>query len=160
MTLQIGYSQIIITPTLAEPVFLAGFGRNRQAESVHDDLYGRALTLENNGRLLIVIALDLIGLQRTQCQAIEQQVQAILPQAQVLIACTHTHHGPDTLGLWGPDEQTSGVDEGYMGELLASLVKTAVSASNNLQKAGLASTSVIVPKVAKMHVIPTYGMKN
>ena len=149
MTLQIGYAQAVITPSLTRPVFLAGFGRNRRAETVHDDLYVRALALDSNGRFLIIVALDLISLHREQCQRLERRVASQLPGAQMLIACTHTHHGPDTLGLWGPDEQTSGVDKTYLKGVFDTVVETAVAAAANLQEAHLASTSVIVPGVAK-----------
>ena len=30
MTFKIGYAQAVITPSLARPVYLAGFGRNRR----------------------------------------------------------------------------------------------------------------------------------
>ena len=149
MTLHIGYAQAIITPSLDRPVFLAGFGRNRRAQSVHDDLYARALALEENGRFLIILACDLISLHRGQCQAVARRVQARIPTAQLLIACTHTHHGPDTLGLWGPDERTSGVDEVYLADLFEQMVETAVAAaSGRLQPAHLAGAAVNVPGVA------------
>ncbi|MFQ5420509.1 MAG: hypothetical protein ACE5EY_09115 [Anaerolineae bacterium] len=149
MSFQTGYAQAVITPSLERPVYLAGFGRNRRAETIHDDLYVRAPALASNGRFVIVVALDLIGLHWGQCQAVAQRVTARLPNAQMLIACTHTHHGPDTLGLWGPDEQTSGVDEAYMAGVLEMVAETAVAATLNLQEALLAGTSVIVPGVAK-----------
>lgn len=149
MDFQVGYAQTVITPLLDRPVYLAGFGRNRQAQSVHDDLYVRALALMANGRLILVLALDLISLHRGQCQAIEQGMQARLPGAQALIACTHTHHGPDTLGLWGPDDQTSGVDAYYMERVLAAAVETAVYAAAATQPARLARTAVHVHGVAK-----------
>jgi hypothetical protein len=44
MTLQAGYAQATITPALERPVYLAGFGRNRRALTVHDDLFVRART--------------------------------------------------------------------------------------------------------------------
>jgi hypothetical protein len=149
MPVQIGYAQAVITPSLARPIFLAGFGRNRRAVSVHDDLYARALALVQNGRYLIVVALDLIGLPRAQCAAIAQRVAAQIPGAQMLIACTHTHHGPDTLGLWGPDEQTSGVDAAYLDFLFDMVVQTAVAAAADRQEVHLASAAVVVPGVAK-----------
>ena len=149
MPVQIGYAQAVITPSLARSIFLAGFGRNRRAVSVHDDLYARALALVQNGRYLIVVALDLIGLHRAQCAAIAQRVAAQIPGAQMLIACTHTHHGPDTLGLWGPDEQTSGVDAAYLDFLFDMVVQTAVAAAADRQEVHLASAAVVVPGVAK-----------
>ena len=149
MSFNVGYAQSVITPSLTRPVFLAGFGRNRRAKTIHDDLYVRALALANNGRFVIVLAFDLISLHRGQCQAIEQRVTAQLPQAQLLIACTHTHHGPDTLGLWEPDETTSGVDETYIDRVTTTAIATAVAATKSLRKARLASTGVVVIGVAK-----------
>ena len=154
MTLQIGFAQALITPSLDRPVFLAGFGRNRRAETVHDELTVRALALQQNGRPLIIVALDLISLHRAQCQTIADRVAAQLPGAQTLVACTHTHHGPDTLGLWGPDEQTSGVDDVYLASLFETVVQTAVAAAASWQEANLAATAVIVPGVAKNFLDP------
>ena len=42
MGVQIGYAQNPITPALARPVYLAGFGHDRRATAIHDDLYARA----------------------------------------------------------------------------------------------------------------------
>ncbi|UCC51769.1 MAG: hypothetical protein JSV68_22105 [Anaerolineaceae bacterium] len=148
MPLQVGYTQQIITPSLDKSVYLAGFGRNRRAQSVHDDLFVRAMALQSDGPLLIIVALDLISLHREQCQEIERNVKSQLPDVQMLIACTHTHHGPDTLGLWGPDEQTSGVDEAYLKHLQRCVVETAVASAAHMQEAHLASASIIVPGVA------------
>jgi hypothetical protein len=42
MTLQIGYAQAVLAPSLGKPLFLAGFGRHRRAETIHDVFYGPA----------------------------------------------------------------------------------------------------------------------
>ncbi|MDX1417140.1 MAG: hypothetical protein R3293_23240, partial [Candidatus Promineifilaceae bacterium] len=47
MGINIGYAQDIITPTVEKPCYLAGFGRKRRAVAVHDDLYVRALALDD-----------------------------------------------------------------------------------------------------------------
>jgi len=149
MSFNVGYAQSVITPDLARPVFLAGFGRNRQADTVHDNLYARTLAIRGAGRLIIVVAVDLISLDRHFCRRISRDVQAALPAAQLLIAATHTHHGPDTLGLWGPDELTSGVDPVYMEQLHRMVVDTAVRAAAAPQPAHLAAAGVLVRGVAK-----------
>lgn len=148
MPFKIGYAQATITPLLDKPVFLAGFGRNRRAETIHDDLYVRALALVDGSTAVIVAALDLIGLNRVHYLEVEQQVTARLPGTQLLIACTHTHHGPDTLGLWGPDELTSGVDPAFMAQLKQTIVATAVAAAANLRPAEFASAGIVVEGVA------------
>jgi len=149
MTLQIGYAQATITPALDRPVYLAGFGQNRTAESVHDDLYVRALALVHGGIRLVVVALDLIGLPRQHCQELEQRINEEAPGTRLLLSCTHTHHGPDTIGLWGPDMTTSGVDPEYLANLKDRVVTTALAALAQLQPARSRCRSVQVTGVAK-----------
>jgi hypothetical protein len=145
MPLQVGYAQRIITPALKRPVFLAGFDRDRRAESVHDDLYARALALESDGGYLVLVALDLIGLGRADCQDIARKLDGAI----LVIACTHTHHGPDTLGLWGPNMLTSGIDRAYMDGLKDNILSAAREALSGLRQAELKAASTPVPGVAK-----------
>ncbi|MCP4515446.1 MAG: hypothetical protein GY824_09490, partial [Delftia sp.] len=74
MNLRIGYAQQTITPSLEQPVYLAGFDQNRLAQTVHDELYARALALEHGDTRLVIVALDAFGLPRQHCQEIEQRV--------------------------------------------------------------------------------------
>ena len=151
MPLQISYAQSVITPALERPVYLAGFGQNRRAESIHDPLYARALALHDNQQVLVLCALDLIGLFHPDVQDVIQKVQEIRPDTQVIIACTHTHHGPDTMGLWGPDDQTRGVDAVYLSWLKTQLVETILAAVSNPAPgvARFKAVGIAVPGVAK-----------
>jgi hypothetical protein len=149
MTLQIGTAQDTITPRLERPVYLAGFGQDRKAESVHDDLYVQALALRQGETLLVAAALDLIGLSRHHYQEIELRMQETAPSTPLLLACTHTHHGPDTLGFWGPDMATSGVDPEFLSDLKAKIVATALAALSHPQPVHLRCASVQVIGVAK-----------
>jgi len=147
----VGYAQQSITPSLEgeSKVYLAGFGQNRVAQSVHDDLYVRGLALAQGNTRLVLAALDLIGLGRHHCQEIERRVNENVPGVRLVLACTHTHHGPDTIGLWGPDMSTSGVDLYYVVRLKNRVVDVALTALDQLQPAWVRSASVRVPGVAK-----------
>jgi hypothetical protein len=59
-----GAAKRVITPDLQKhgPVYMAGFGNNRKATGVHDDLYARCVALSAGGRPLAICAVDLIGL--------------------------------------------------------------------------------------------------
>lgn len=149
MSLRAGYAQSVITPGLERPVYLAGFGRDRQAISVHDELYARALALLWEEGCLVVMALDLLGLGRHRCQGVEKQLRASQSAAQLLLCCTHTHHGPDTIGLWGPDELTSGVDPVYLDQLAGRTLATAKEAIARAEPASLRAASVEVSGLAK-----------
>jgi hypothetical protein len=149
MTLEIGYAQDTITPALDRPVYLAGFGRDRRAESVHDDLYVRALALQYGQTRLVVAALDLIGLGRLHCQEIERRINDQVPGIRLWLSCTHTHHGPDTIGLWGPDLATPGVDLEFVGALKDTVTQVSLEALGRVQPVSMRSISVQVPGVAK-----------
>jgi hypothetical protein len=147
--LRVGYAQNEITPPLSPTVYLAGFGQNRRATIVHDPLFSRALAIENKGVRIVLISLDLLGLYRPYWQEITRRIQTSHPQVEILGACTHTHHGPDTMGLWGPNRFTSGVNYPYLRTIITTVEKTALAALNNLTLARFRSASISVPGVAK-----------
>ncbi len=150
----IGYAQNIITPSLARPVYLAGFAQNRRATAIHDDLYVRALVLCTPERTLVLCAMDLIGLFRPDVQEIIQRVRGhftALNKPEILIASLHPHDGPDTMGLWGPNDRTSGVDPLYLAELKDKTVATILTALAAAIKESPSMKSVClrVPGLAK-----------
>ena len=81
-----GYAQRVITPPLDPPVYLAGFGQNRVAKTIHDDLYARALALQMGETTIALVALDLLGLARNHCLEIEARVKQSQPNIQLIIA--------------------------------------------------------------------------
>jgi hypothetical protein len=155
--MKIGYAQSVITPSLERPIYLAGFGNNRRAETVHDDLTVRALSIQAGEMVLVLCALDLIGFFRSDVLDVIHQVHQTYPNTKIVIASTHTHHGPDTMGLWGPDNKTRGVDPDYMADLkskiadtiLAALSGPSTSSGPALKPATVRSTSVHVPGLVK-----------
>ena len=149
MTLLAGHAQTVITPDLRRPVYLAGFGQNRLAESVHDDLYAHALALEMGDTRVVLVALDLLGLGRDFCAEAQRRLREAEANVDLLIACTHTHHGPDTIGLWGPDSTQSGVDAEYMTALMDTIVRVASEALASVRPETLRVNSMKVAGVAK-----------
>lgn len=153
--MNIGYAQQTITPPLDQPVFLAGFGQDRRAQTVHDDLFARALALRDGPKTLVLCAVDLIGFFRFDVLDVCHRVNEQAPDTQVIIAATHTHHGPDTLGLWGPDDKTCGVDAKYLSTLKDILTKVILSSLEDNRPARVKYTSVQVPGLVKNARDPT-----
>jgi len=145
--MKIGYAQNVITPSLDKPVYLAGFGNNRCATTIHDDLYVRALAIQDDKTTLVLVALDLIGFFRPDVYEVINDFQT--SEASVVIASTHTHHGPDTMGLWGPDDKTCGIDSGYMSALKKKIVDVIHASLSDPKPASAKWTSVHVPGLAK-----------
>lgn len=151
--MKIGYAQTVITPTLDKPVYLAGFGNNRRAETIHDNLYVRAITIQDEQTTIVLVALDLIGFFRQDIYDVIETLKVSgtfrVLNPHVIIASLHPHHGPDTMGLWGPDMKTSGVDADYMSATKKKIVETIIASSSALQSASVKWTSVHVPGLAK-----------
>ncbi len=145
--MKIGYAQNVITPALDKPVYLAGFGNNRRAETIHDDLYVRALAIQTEQTTLVLVALDLIGFFRPDVQDVIASVKR--PDVQIIIASTHTHHGPDTMGLWGPDDKTRGVDEVWLSAVKQKVVDVIHASLFTLEPASVKWTSVQVRGLSK-----------
>jgi hypothetical protein len=135
--LRAGAAQNEITPEIdGHRVYLAGFGHNRIASSVHDPLHVRCLALQAGRPVVVLCAADLIGLFYSDVQRIRQQFRAQVPsEALLIVACTHVHEGPDTLGLWGPSAEETGVDPSYLEWVQQEIAATAAAATRSMKPA-------------------------
>jgi hypothetical protein len=99
----------------SDPIFLSGFGNDRQATGYNDRLWARGVVVNGRGGRVALVALDVVGYFVNEVEIIRGMVA---PESQIdylIVHSTHQHQGPDTMGLWGPDETTSGIDFGYLG---------------------------------------------
>lgn len=138
--LQAGAAQSVITPELlrGHAVYLAGFGHNRVATGVHDDLYARCLALGITTQTLVICSADLIGLFYDDVLTIRRAFQQNTSSASFLIvASTHTHAGPDMLGLYGPEPRQTGIDGKYLEWVDQRIASTAADAVRAMQPARL-----------------------
>ena len=137
--LRAGVSKTAVTPDPHKnKVYLAGFGHNRVATGVHDDLYARCLALEAGGQILALCSVDVIGLFYDDVLKIREQVKVQAPEiSHLIVASTHVHEGPDTLGLWGPTPLQTGIDESYLDWLDSQIAATAVRAARSMRPAHL-----------------------
>jgi hypothetical protein len=147
-TCKAGAARRLITPQLGEkPVFLAGFSGDRRATSVNDDLYARALALSCGDAALVLVACDLIGLPHGDVLQMRADLIAAVGQSpiELIVACTHTHSGPDTLGLWGPDDDTTGCDAAYLLFVRRQVVAAALEALEALRPARMCQANAPFP---------------
>jgi hypothetical protein len=120
-TLSAGFAETDITPKIGDkPVYMAGFGQNRKATKVHDPLMARAVVLKDGNQKIALVSVDLVGFFYPNVLSVRKQLPGF---AYVLVSSTHNHEGPDTLGLWGPNPFTSGVDPEYMKFVEEQIVK-------------------------------------
>jgi hypothetical protein len=96
-------------------VWLAGFGAGRAATSIHDDIWSRVLTFEQGDVSFGVVALDLVGVFQQDAIRIRLLAkQRGLDFDHILVASTHTHEAPDTMGMWGEGLGETGYKEEYI----------------------------------------------
>lgn len=109
-------AKVDITPDLkAETVLLAGYGPiGRRARGVHDPLYARLLVLRQGATTVALAAFDLLALERRDVEDLRRLAGYDAPGRFLFVGATHTHSGPDTVGLWGPLPGVSGADPAYL----------------------------------------------
>ena len=119
----------------ADPVFMAGFGNNRPATGYNDQLWARGVVLSSKGTRIAIVAVDLIGYFKNEVDTARALVSAESEIDFVVVTSSHQHEGPDTLGLWGPDDFTTGIDFGYLDFVNESIAECIDEAAANLEKA-------------------------
>ncbi|RMG13907.1 MAG: hypothetical protein D6731_11405 [Planctomycetota bacterium] len=117
-------------------VWLAGFGFCRPSEGQADPLAARAIALRRGKLTALVIGCDLVGLHNYQVQALRKRLSDVATPDAVLLAATHTHSGPDTLGLWGLlPPLCSGLEDEVVDEVLRAIEAAARAAVDRLEPA-------------------------
>lgn len=136
---QAGAAKRDLTPSLDKPVFIAGFGNNRPAVGIHDPIWARCLSVSDGKVTVAFVGVDFIGFfYEPDVIAVRDLVrQRVKRPVTVLIAATHNHEGPDTLGIWGPTPLQSGRDERYMAWVREQIADGVVEAVQRLEVATL-----------------------
>jgi hypothetical protein len=141
-----GAASADVTPPVG--TFLAGYGRNRRSTGKLDPLMLRVVVIDDGLTPLAIMTLDNIGLTRPDVQRIQgriHEVVPVIPPDQVIVSSTHTHAGPDVVGLWGESFWSSGRDENYLDGLLEIAAATTHLAWSARQPAQLRAATRKVP---------------
>jgi len=140
----VGFASTVLTPAdiTADTYFIAGYYTNNPATGVLDDMYARAVYLDDNtGRGgVILCAIDSIGLSRNDINAIRKIVieSGIIPNLKSInIAATHSHSAIDTQGIWGADFYSTGRNKEFMKSLRDKTAQAIIAAYNNRRTGNL-----------------------
>jgi len=92
--LKAGAATTNITPHLGTA--LAGSFSPRISDDVHDELYAKAVALDDGTARLALVVCDLICAPRAYLDRAKGMVEEVcgIPRSNVMISCTHTHTGP------------------------------------------------------------------
>ena len=137
--------------------FLAGFGNNRLATGKHDDLWARAIVLEYGTTRIAIVSIDVLGYYSKAnyygLGEIKKLVDPKLRISEILIASTHNHEAPDTIGAWGPNSLSDGKYPKYLRfidrQIATSINKAAASTLPAVMKLGH-TDPIASPSIAGM----------
>lgn len=97
MPLYAGVCETNITPPIG--VWMSGYGlRPTGATSVRDELYARALVVDDGATRIVVVSADIIVFAPDSVERLRSQIAATLSTEPhcVMLHATHTHGGPHT----------------------------------------------------------------
>lgn len=120
----VGFAQAVLTPDdiTAETYYIAGYNTNNPAKSVLDDMYAKAVYLDDNSGNggVVICAIDCVGISRKDINDIRKMVleSGKIPALKSINICaTHTHSAIDTQGLWGKNFLSDGKNDAFMQAL-------------------------------------------
>jgi hypothetical protein len=145
-----------------DAVWIGGFGPLRPAQDVHDHTYARAIALAVDGEYVVMVALDLVGLGHPRIWQARDALQADgFDPDRLLVASSHDHDGPDTVGLWGnPILNVPGFDPEYQQRVAEAIEDAARQAVADLQVVELTVGTTRMRDRGAWFNGPRFGGKN
>lgn len=130
-----------------DAVWMGGFSPLRPANTVADPISARALVLSSGGEYVVFVSLDLIGLLDTRIHAARDRLAGSgLDPDRLVVASTHNHAGPDTLGFYGNpfdlSDPISGLDPAYQERLVDAIDQVVRDAAMDMTEVDLRVGSV------------------
>lgn len=147
-----------------EPVWIGGFGPYRPADGVHDPITARAVVLAQDGAYIALVSLDLVGLGHPRIHDARDRLAAEgFDPDRLLVASTHNHQGPDTMGLWGDPlgiPPVSGLDPSYQQRLATAVHDVVVQAARSMHQVELRAGAVSMRELSPWFNGASFGGKN
>lgn len=137
----VGLARAKITPQ--EPIAMSGYG-DRVSEGVLDDLYAKAMVLEDrHGQRALLLCADLLFFRAPFAELLSKRIgeKTGLERSEIQLTASHTHSGP-VFGIRDPDrfqltDDQRRVVDAYTQRLQGQLVELSVAALADLQPARL-----------------------
>ncbi len=125
-----GAAEIAITPPVGAPTL----GTIQRSTSVNDELFARALVLNDGKQRVAILSLDLIGMDFILADEIRNAITKRTGIGVVLVHCTHNHSGPFTIpwSVLGP-RWIMGPGKNWRDELAGRLAELVSEAEANGQ---------------------------
>ena len=138
----VGSAERDITPTVGG--YLGGFDIGRTSTAIASPLKVRVLVIELDGRSFAIVGVDNLGLLREDVDWIKRGIPGFA-NGDVFVCASHTHAGPDLIGLWGFYLLTSGRDRGYLAAMRVAVAEAVAEAKQNAVAAEFVRGKELLP---------------
>jgi hypothetical protein len=132
--LRVGSAEREVTPEVGG--YMGGFSIGRTSEGVASPLKVRALVMEIGDRRFAIVGVDNLGVMREDSDWIKSGI-AGFANGDVFLCSSHTHAGPDLIGLWGWYFLTSGRSHDYLRQMRIATAEAVAEARKNAAPATL-----------------------
>jgi hypothetical protein len=141
-----GTAEIDITPK--GPAWMDGMIRSHRSTGVHDPLRARVLCLSpgrDTAGACVLVSLDLVALSAEDAMAVRRGAQDAtgIPWDRIILAASHTHSGPATIGYFNPKE------EEYVRGVVSALVEAITRAVSAREPAAAGCASGIEATISR-----------
>lgn len=123
--LWVGSAERDVTPAVGG--YLAGFDLARTSTHVSSPLQVRAFVFGSAARWFAIVGLDNLGVMREDVDWLKAGVPGFA-NGDVFVCASHTHAGPDLIGLWGWYFLSSGRDRDYLASLRVAMAEAIAEA--------------------------------
>jgi hypothetical protein len=121
--------------------WLAGFQNRRPAQSVHDDIWARAMVIDDGDQRVAIVMLDIIGFGHDNVIRVRQRIPLSDSITYATIGSTHVHAAPDMLGIWGGDDYESGLNPAWSAYVIEQASAAIHDATTNMRPAYLVAAT-------------------
>ena len=148
-----------------DAVWMGGFSPMRPATSVADPLSARALVLSYGSEYIAFVSLDLVGVLDTRIHAARDRLAGSeFDPDRVVVASTHNHAGPDTLGFFGNPfdlgNPITGLDPAYQERIVEAIDTAVREAAGNMTEVSMTVGRVAMRDLSDEFNGATFGGSN
>jgi neutral ceramidase len=136
--LKAGAARVNITPYVG--INLSGFGnRTKESAGIHDDLYAKAVVLDDGSMKIGMVSCDLLNLDESSIASIREKANKLtgIDVENIMVSTTHTHSGPLTSPLRGFGK----LDREWVSIMEKQVAGAIAIANSRLQEAGIGAGS-------------------
>ena len=148
-----------------DAVWIGGFGPLRPAQDVHDPIWARTIVLSQDEQYVAFVAIDVVGLGSPRIHEAKDRLAIDgFDRDRLVVASSHNHQGPDTMGLWGDpitlSNPTSGMDPAYQERVTDAIESSVREAAASMEPVDLRVATVLMRDRSPWFNGAAFGGKN